>query len=338
MAYNPFVASIRPEDLRAGKLATQDKSKSESTNDVDIFQDASDLPEKPDPFGPPGPLDNTEHPDNHKLSDQSQKTVTNNLPEQIVDEDGDEDEYEDKDIEELMESINRCDRWLEQIKQRNPDVLPDQLEIHFSYLQGVLQKLPNNIADDPDKFREELVRRGLAGALIIQRMEDMAPFAKQDSPECPEEADSVCAQRAADDGTWSVPLPLRSLQQEQGQQPAQSRVSGTCQQPEPPPGMVEAMKILPDQMTEQDWRTEAEEQRAAFRLCDRVPIALSGLSIIDDNRITPYSLTQRDLVRVELDLATNVLLIETRKPSPSVHKGLETSEEIKSPNLRKIGD
>ncbi len=63
---------------------------------------------------------------------------------------------------------------LDQFRQRNPDIPPDQLENQFNRLREVITTLPPDLANDATAYRQKLVESGLSDTLIQQQMNDLA--------------------------------------------------------------------------------------------------------------------------------------------------------------------
>jgi hypothetical protein len=93
----------------------------------------------------------------------------------------------------------------------------------------------NDLLNDPHKFRQELLKKGVAEAIIDQQMEDMAALnASGYSPaETAERLTSPSGEQVMDNKAWTATLPVRSPQQKQDSEAEQSHISSASEQPTP---------------------------------------------------------------------------------------------------------
>lgn len=103
----------------------------------------------------------------------------------------------------------------------------------IGHVQDILPKLPNDAVDDPNQFRQELIRRGVADALIKRQMEDLAlsSAARHASAERQERLTSLVTEHTTNATACCANLPIRCTQQEQDQRAGRSHDSRRDEQP-----------------------------------------------------------------------------------------------------------
>jgi hypothetical protein len=232
------VASPTPTNIQTEAEVTGEADALHPDRYFDVFQNAPDLPGRSDPATtqdqqPSG----DEGWDPEDTNGESQTTDSSYFSE-VVHEDED-DAYnadEDDETEGLSRYFSEFDLKMEEFQHRNPDIPLDQLEIQVGYLQDVLDRLPNDLLDDPHKLRQELlIRGGVAEFIINQHMEYMAAFkaARHSPAETAAHLTSPSGEQVMDNTPWTATLPVRSPQQEQDLEAGQSQISSVNEQPAP---------------------------------------------------------------------------------------------------------
>ena len=301
--------SIRPDDGQTWRAPEDGDDVSCSNGGFEVFQDAPEVPEPPDPSTAQDRQERMdEDPESDNLNDELHMTDSSYFPEDVIEED--EDENDVTDVQEHRRQYAERHRRLEEFKQMNPDVLPDQLEIQFGHVQDVLQRLPNDVAVDSDIFRKELVNRGVSEALINQQMEDMAQFnaARYTSAGTPEPLSSPSAEDAADHSAWSATLPVRYTQQEQDRRAEQIH------------GPNSADQSVRGQNPVEDWETASIRRLGMPARESRVFIHLLRATVNDGTTEHVYTIERPAPVRADFDPTTSVLSIEVQLPvDPQTH-------------------
>lgn len=193
-------------------------------DEVGVLQDVSDPPVREEVSVTDDQKDNSgddaddEGANEEEPDDEDQMSETSCSPEEAIEDDEDEDDF---DVEEHRRVSAERARRLEELRKEDPDAVPGQRDIQFGHLQDVTAKLPNDVSDDPIRYREELLKRGVAEALMNQLMEDMALYNARTSTSAaaPERPASPSAEHASEHTGWNATLSVRSPRQEQSQAP-----------------------------------------------------------------------------------------------------------------------
>lgn len=218
------MASTGAEEYCTEKEAEQGDDTVQSGYEADVSEDESDGPERKEVFATDVQQDDLggDHdeadPSDEDPNDEDQIAEASCSPEEAIKDDVEEGDFND--VEEHRRLLAERNSRLEEFAQRHPVFLPDQLDIQLQHVIDVLAKLPKDVKDDPARFREELVKRGVSEALINQQVDVMASYNAKGSTPAPiaESPMSPNAEPAWELTALNTPLPTRSTQSDQGQE------------------------------------------------------------------------------------------------------------------------
>ena len=311
------MASKSINDPRKSEEVDKINNPQPDRNDVDIFQDASDNADRATPSVTRGqqagskhdPEGDAEAEDPNKNSEFAQGNYDDEEPPM---------EYNDGQEDEVEEQEGRWGGYRQESPPPfNPDILPEQQEIQEMYLADVLLDLPPDLANNPDAYRRELVKRGVAEDLIRQQEEHLARFnANRRSPR-PETSRWQTFPPAGNNddnaAAWNATLPTRSAHEDQGPSRLRSRASWHR-------GAAAAEEE--SRAPEHQWGATAAppssnstQQEPVVSLYASVRIPISSLVVVDESGDVLQRFLHSDLRIATIDPATRCLRVELRRRS-----------------------
>jgi hypothetical protein len=293
------MASNSAKDTRKSEKADETNGTQTDRNAADIFQDASDSPDRASPSATREQHDDSNY-------DAEAETEADDPNETHMTESG----YDAE--EPHMEYGHEREGRSAGFRQGNPpplfntNVLPEQQDIQERHLADLLDDLPPDLANDPDEYRQQLVRRGITEDLIKQQEEHLARFNAHRLPTAESEWETFPAVGGTGDNnaaSWNATLPNRSAQKDRDPTTADTRDAhaGHWQQ-------------------EGEGQEPAENQRGApdqpapvfFYASVRIPI--STLVVVAETGEVLHHYSQSELRIATIDTATHCLRVETRRP------------------------
>lgn len=308
------MTSTKAKDHQNEKGAAENEDTAHPGGKVGVHQDVSGPPEREvvsttddqtgnsgddaDDEGANDEDHDDEDADGEDHNDEDQISETSYYPEEAIEDDMDEDDFN---VEEHRRVFAEQARRLEEFRKRHPDAVPNQLDIQYGHLQDVIATLPDDLSDDPVRYREELLRRGVAEALINQQMEDMALFnARPSTPTAaPERPTSPSAEHASEPTGWNATLAVRFPQEEQNQQREQHVDETRNERP------------ASDQEQTEHEGTEPVQSEAEPPLSPRCPrLFVSALTVVDEDGQTLFSLESGELLRAQVIPPSSILYVD----------------------------
>jgi hypothetical protein len=325
ISINVSMASNSPNDPRKPEEVDQINNPQSDRNDVDIFQDASDILNRATPLVTREQEAGCEHdPDADADAEPEDPNKDSQLAQACYDDEESQTEYKDGREDEMEE---REGGWAGYTRYRqenpppfNPDILPEQQEIQDMYLVDVLHDLPPDLATDPDAYRRELVKRGVAEDLIKQQEEHLARYNanKRSRPESSDWETLPAEENSRSNAAaWNATLPTRSAQQDPNRDPTRYHIRKSWQQAAPA-----AATGGDEPHTEHQQRGAAapnnssiSQQEPVVSLYASIRLPISSLVVVDESGDVLHIYERSELRIATVDPATECLRVETRRRS-----------------------